>query len=314
VLAVSVPTPGAAQPGESYPSRPITVIVPQAVGGANDVIARILAPKLATELGQSVIVENKPGAGGTLGTGAAARAKPDGYTVMLTTTSAHTVAPALYRKVTYDPIKDFMPVATVATAGYLVVANPAFPASTMQQLIAIAKDKPGSISYASAGNGTLNHLIGVMIANAAGIELVHVPYKGSAAAATDVVSGQVPISVQSVPSVIGFARSGKLKLLAVANDKRLAELPEVPTVGETLKGFNATPWYGLFAPAGTPAPVVAKLYAAVSKALQTKEVKDALALQGCEPSLRNGETFAALLGQELPRWSQIVKASGATVD
>ena len=252
-------SPLAALAQERYPSKPITVVVPQAAGGANDAIARVLAQKLGEQLGQSVLVDNRPGAGGNVGTAATARAKPDGYTLLLTADSAQVINPWLYKNTGFDPIKDFEPIAPVATAGYVLVANPSFPARNLAELIALAKASPGKYAIASAGNGTLNHLIGEMLQKAAGIDLQHIPYKGSAAAATDVVGGQVPLSVQSLPSSIAFIKTGKLKVIGVVNPKRIAALPDSPTMGETLKGFGQTPWYGLFAPAGTPAAIVAQL-------------------------------------------------------
>jgi tripartite-type tricarboxylate transporter receptor subunit TctC len=305
-----------AQGQGNYPERPILVIVPQAAGGANDTIARIVTQRLGQVLKQPMVVENKAGAGGNIGTVAAAKAKPDGYTLLLTTNGTQVINPSLYKNGTgFDPVKDFEPVSTVATAGYLLVANPSFPAKTVPELVAHVKKAPkDSISYASAGNGTLNHLIGAMFEKAAGIEMVHVPYKSAAAAATDVVGGQVPISVQSVPSSISFIQSGKLKVIGVANEKRIAAFPNVPTIGETFAGFGANPWYGVLAPAGTPKPVIDKLNAAIAQVLDMKEVQDALAAQGCEVLRKGPAEFAQLIQADLPVWAKIVKDSGAKVD
>jgi len=297
-----------------YPSRPVTVIVPQAAGGANDAIARIVAQKLGEVMAQTFLVDNRPGAGGNVGTAQAAKARPDGYTLLLTTNSAHVINPAIYKNTGFDPVKDFEPVGLVANAGYVLVANAAFPANTVPELIAQAKSKPGQISYASAGNGTLNHLIGEMLKRSADIDMLHVPYKGSAAAATDVAGGQVPVSVQSLPSSLPFLQSGKIKVLGVVNEKRLASLPNVPTIGETLKGFGSTPWYGLLAPAGTPKDVIAGLQAALEKTLASKDVAEKLAAQGCEVLTGSPAQFAVLIRDDLPRWSKIVKDSGARID
>jgi tripartite-type tricarboxylate transporter receptor subunit TctC len=299
---------------QAWPNRPVTVVVPQGAGGANDAIARIVMQRVSELLGQTFVVDNRVGAGGNIGTAYAARAKPDGYTLMLTSDSAQVVAPALYKAPGFDPIKDFEPVAAVATAGYVLVANPSFPANSVRELIAMAKARPGAISYASAGNGTLNHLIAEVLQKQAGISLQHVPYKSSAAAATDVVSGQVPISVQSLPSSIGFIQGGKLKVLGVVNPKRVPALPDAPTVGETLPGFAFTPWYGLFAPAGTPADIVLKLHSAVDQALAAKDVQERLAQQGAEPWRMSSVLFGSTVKSELVRWSGIVKDSGAKVD
>jgi len=313
-LPLSLAATGLALAEEKYPSKPVTVIVPQAAGGANDAIARVIAQKLTEQLGQSFIVDNRTGAGGNVGTVAAARAKSDGYTLMVTADSSMVINPALYKSTGFDPIKDFEPVGTVATAGYVLVAHPAFPAKNTADLISMAKQQPGKINIGSAGNGTLNHLIGEMLGKAAGIDLVHIPYKGSAAAATDLVAGQVQVSVQSLPSSIAFIRSGKMKVLGVVNPKRLPALPDAPTIGETVKGFGTTPWYGVFAPAGTPKPIIAQLNAAIAKALESKDAQERLAGVGCEPYKSTPEQFAQLVRDDLPRWAKIVKESGATID
>lgn len=302
------------QAQDKYPARPVTIIVPQAPGGANDTIARIVAQKLTEQTGQQFLVDNKPGAGGNIGTAASAKARPDGYTLLLTVNSAHVINPSLYKSAGFDPVKDFEPITPVANAGYVLVANNNFAPKNVAELIAAAKAQPGKIAIASAGNGTLNHLIGEMLGKAAGIDLMHVPYKGASAAVTDLVGGQVQVSVQSLPSSISFIKSGKLKVLGVVNEKRVAALPDAPTIGETIKGFGSTPWYGLLAPAGTPKAIVAQLQAEVAKALDTQDVKDKLAAVGCEPSKSTPEQFAALIKEDLPKWAKIVKDSGATVD
>lgn len=313
-LAVAATLCAAAFAQDKYPSKPITLVVPQTAGGANDAIARVVAQRLSEQMGQSVIVDNRPGAGGTVATAALARARHDGYTLLLTADSAHVVGPALYKNPGFDAVKDFEPVAPVATAGYVLVANPSFPANNVAELIAQAKAHPGQYTIASAGNGTLNHLIGEMLQKQAGIQLRHVPYKGSAAAATDVVGGQVPLSVQSLPSVMGFIKAGRLKVLGVVNAKRVAVLPDVPTIGETLKGFGEAPWYAMFAPAGTPAPIVAQLQAEVARALDQKDVADKLAAVGCEPFKGTAAQLGALVRADLPKWARVVKDTGATVD
>lgn len=302
------------QAQDKYPAKTVTIMVPQAPGGANDAIARIVAQKLTEQTGQQFLVDNKPGAGGNIGTAMAAKARPDGYTLLLTVNSAHVINPSLYKSTGFDPVKDFEPITPVANAGYVLVANNAFAPKNVTELIAAAKAQPGKIAIASAGNGTLNHLIGEMLGKAAGIELMHVPYKGASAAVTDLVGGQVQVSVQSLPSSISFIKSGKLKVLGVVNEKRVAALPDTPTIGETIKGFGSTPWYGLLAPAGTPKAIVAQLQAEVAKALDTQEVKDKLAAVGCEPFKSTPEQFAALIKEDLPKWAKIVKDSGATVD
>jgi tripartite-type tricarboxylate transporter receptor subunit TctC len=305
---------GPAVAQDKYPTKPVTIIVPQAPGGANDAIARIVAQKLTEQTGQQFVVENRTGAGGNIGMAAVAKARPDGYTLVLTADSAAVINPALYKTPGFDTLKDFEPISPVATAGYVLVANNAFAAKNVSELVAAAKAQPGKIVIASAGNGTLNHLIGEMLQRAAGIEMMHVPYKGAAAAVTDLVGGQVQVSVQSLPSSIAFIKSGKLKVLGVVNEKRVAALPEAPTIGETLKGFGQTPWYGLFAPAGTPRAILDKLQAEVARAVDSADARDKLATVGCEPYRSSTADFAALVKADLPKWAKIVKDSGATID
>ena len=312
--AVITMASGVASAQSNYPNRPVTVIVPQATGGANDTIARIVTAKLSEILGQQFVVENRPGAGGNIGTAAAAKTKPDGYTLMLTTNSAQVINPWLYKNTGFDAIKDFTPVGLVASAGYVLVANAAFPANSVKDLIAQAKANPGKINYASAGNGTLNHLIMEMFKQKVGVDMMHVPYKGAAAAATDVASGQVPVSVQSAPSSLTLISAGKIKALAVTNEKRIAALPNVPSISETIPGFGSTPWYGILAPAGTPAAIVDKLNAAIKTALADKDVQEKLLKQGCEPLTSTPAQFATLIKDDLANWQKIVKDSGARVD
>lgn len=315
LAALAAVAPATVLAQDAWPAgKPITLVVPQAAGGANDAIARVVGQKLGEVLGTSVIVDNRPGAGGNIGTAYVAKARPDGYTLMLTADSSYVINPSLYKSTGFDPLKDFEPISTVANAGYVLVANPSFPAKNVAELVALAKQQPGKILIGSAGNGTLNHLFGEMLSKAAGIEMVHVPYKGAAAAVTDLIGGQVQVSVQSLPSSIAHIRSGKIKVLGVVNDKRVAALPDVPTVGETIKGLGYTPWYGLFAPTGTPKAVIAQLQAALPKVLDAPEVREKLAGVGCEPTRMPGEQFAAFIRTELPRWSKVVKDSGATID
>lgn len=304
----------AAQAQDRYPNKAVTVIVPQAAGGANDAIARIITTKLAELTGQSFVVENRVGAGGNIGTAHAAKARADGYTLMLTADSSYVINPSLYKSTGFDPLKDFEPVSTVATAGYVLVANPGFAPNNTAELIALAKQQPGRIMIGSAGNGTVNHLVGEMLNKAAGIDLVHVPYKGASAAVTDLVGGQVQVSVQSLPSSISFIRSGRIKVLGVVNEKRLAALPGAAPIQETVSGLAVTPWYGVFAPAATPRAVVAQLQALIAQALDASDVKDKLTQVGAEPYRLSGEPFAALIRTELPRWAKAVKDSGASVD
>jgi tripartite-type tricarboxylate transporter receptor subunit TctC len=312
LAAALVSTPVIAQ--DKYPTKPITVIVPQAAGGGNDAIARVFGQEFGKVLGQSVLIDNRPGAGGNIGTAIAARAPKDGHAIMITLSSAHVVNPWLYKNPGFDPIKDFEPVTPIAVGTYLLVGSSQFPAKTLKDLIALAKARPGEIQYASAGNGTLNHLLGEMLKTQVKIEIQHVPYKGAAASVTDLVAGRIPISFQSMPSALPFMQSGKLRVLAVANEKRVKALPDVPAMSETIKGYGATPWYGMFAPAGTPKPIIAQVHAATLKTLASKDVVEKLAVQGAEPWTLTPEQFAAYVRDELPKWQRIVKESGAQVD
>jgi tripartite-type tricarboxylate transporter receptor subunit TctC len=306
--------PGLAWAQDKYPSKPVTLIVPQGAGGANDAIARVIAQKLGDQLGQSFIVDNRTGAGGNVGAAAAAKSKADGYTLMLTADSVMVINPSLYKNTGFDTLKDYEAIGTVATAGYVLAAHPGFPAKNVAEFVALAKQQPGKINIGSAGNGTLNHLIGEMLAKDTGIDLVHVPYKTAAAAVTDLAAGQVHVSVQSLPSSIAFIKSGKIKVLGVVNPKRISALPDSPTIGETIKGFGTTPWYGLFAPAGTPKAIVNQLNAEIAKALESKEVQERLAGVGCEPYKTSSDQFSSLIKSDLPRWAAIVKSSGASID
>ena len=305
---------GAAMAQDKYPNKPVTLVVPQTAGGANDAIARIVAQRLTEVSGQQFIVENRPGAGGNLGTASVARSKPDGYTLLLTADSAYVINPALYKSTGWDAKKDFQPVATLANAGYLLVANNGFAAKNVSELIDAAKAQPGKIAIASAGNGTVNHLFGEMLGKAAGVDMLHIPYKGATAAVTDLVSGQVQVSVQSLPSSIAFVKSGKLKVLGVVNEKRLPSLPDVPTVGETIKGLGYTPWYGVFAPAGTPKAVVAQLQADINTVLDSPAVREKLAGIGCEPYKTSPEFFEDMIKTDMPKWAKVVKEANVTLD
>jgi tripartite-type tricarboxylate transporter receptor subunit TctC len=300
--------------GQSYPSKSVTVIVPQASGGGNDVVARIVAQKLSENLKQQFIVSNKVGAGGNIGAQAAAQSANDGYTLFLALSSVLLVNPSLYKQAGFDPIKDFTPIATLATAPYLLVAHPSFPAKSVKELIALAKSKPGGLSYGSAGNGTFNHLIGEMFNAQAKTEIAHIPYKGAAAALNDVLSGEIPLAFVSMPSSISFIKGGQLNPLGAATQKRIPALSHVPTIGETLPGFGADPWYGLFAPVGTPKAIVAQLYAAVVAALESRDVKNKLAQQGAEPFVNDPDQFTAMLKAQIVAWAKIVKSSGAGID
>jgi len=313
LLAVSQMVTGSALAGK-FLSHPVTIILPQAAGGASDIIARIFANKLGDIVGTSVIVKNQPGAGGNIGAVAAKQSAPDGQTLLVNVSSAHLVNPFLYTNAGYEPEKDFIPVSSLATGGMVLVANPDVPANTIAELIAYAKSQPDGIYFASAGNGTLNHLLGVLFAKAAGVKLVHVPYKGASAATTDVIAGRVPIAFQALASSLPHIQAGRLKVLGVVNPERQEALPDVPSISETLSGYGVTPWYGLFAPAGTPPDVIQILHEAAQKVLQSPDVVQSLKNQGAKPLLLTQKQFTDLIAKEIPEWRAIVKESGARLD
>ena len=305
---------GSARAADPYPSKLITIIVPQTPGGANDIIGRALAQKLAGTIGGPVIVENKPGAGGNVGTAYVARQPKDGYTLLLNAQSVQTINPFLYRNIPFDPVKDFEPIMVVGVAPYLLVVNPAFPPRNLRELVALAKAQPGKINYASSGNGTVNHLLGEMLKVATGIDIVHVPYRGVAPAATDVVAGQVPMTFGSFPGLMPFVRTGQLRALGVCTEKRTQLAPELPTLAETIPGLYANAWYGLFAPAETPRVIIAKLHSEISKSLGSADMKERLMALGVEPAPGTPEQLASLIRDDLVRWAKIVKDSGAKLD
>ncbi len=299
---------------QTFPSKPITLIVPQSPGGANDVIARAIANKLGNRMGQVFVVENRAGAGGNVGTSFVARAPADGYTLLLTAQSAQTINPALYRKIPFDPVKDFAPIMTVATAPYLLAVNSNVPANNLRELIALAKTNPGKLNIASAGNGTLNHLLAEMLKSAEGLQITHVPYKGAAAAATDLVGGQVQMTFGSFPGLMPFVRSGQLRALGVATAQRTPLAPDLPTLAETVPSLEVNSWYGLFAPAGTPKVVITRLQTEFAQVLKTPEMKDFLMSQGAVAAPNTPDELAKLLGDDLVRWAKIVKDANAQID
>ncbi len=301
--------------GQAYPTRPVRFVVPQATGGASDVLSRIIAMKLTEQWQQQVVVDNRVGAGGNIGTEMTARAAPDGYTWVLGFSGTHAINPALYKNLSWDPIKNFEPTANLAVVPYVIVAGNNVPAKTMKELIALAKAKPGDIKYGSAGNGTVNHLLGPMIASAGGVQLTHVPYRGIAIAVTNIIANEVQLAFGSIPSVIGQIRGGLIRPLAVTTAKRLDTLKDVPTMIESgFPGFVVTPWFGILTTGGTPPAVVKKINADINHLLAQKDVIDRFAGQGAEPAPWSPEQFAKVLREDLVRWAKVVKESGATLD
>ena len=310
-MAVLAATSVLAQP---FPSRPIKVIVPLAAGGTGDTLGRLIAEGLAATLKATTVVENRPGSGGVIGTEAVAKSTPDGYTLLVTSPS-HVLNAALRTKLPYDPIRDFAPIAQIADTHQVLLAHPSLGVSTIKELIALAKAKPNAITYGSAGNGSATHLNAELFRSLAGITLVHVPYKGSTQARTDLLSGQVQLAVDGVLPTLGHVRAGKLKALALTNSRRTPAAPEIPTMAEAgVPGYRSDTWYALLAPAGTPDAVLARLHAAVVAAIATPAVKEKFAQQGAEPMATSSRELADLLRDELVRWRKVVQEAGVQVD
>jgi tripartite-type tricarboxylate transporter receptor subunit TctC len=302
-----------------YPSRPIAMIVPQAAGGTNDIVGRQVSQKLGEVLGTPAVVENRPGAGGHIGTQAAAKAPKDGYTLLMTISSSQAINPALYKNAGFDSVRDFKPISLIGAVPNVLLVHPSFPAKSVAELVVLAKSKPGQYQYASAGNGTLNHLLGEMLGSMIGIHLQHVPYMGLAPALNDALGGQLPMLFASLPSALSHIKAGKLRPLAVSGTGRSAVLPDVPALAETVPGYNGTLWIGLFALAGVPQDVLARLQDGMAKTLAAKDLRDKLEQQGVEMAsppdrLVTPDQFAVLLNEDILKWARIVKSSGASVD
>jgi len=303
--------PAFAQP---YPTKPIKIIVPFGPGGFTDVAARILQKELQPVIGQPVIIENKPGAGSTIGTAEVSKAAPDGYTLAMIST-AHVISPHLYKSMPYDAIRDFTPVMKLAEGPYVLAVHPSLPVKNVAELIALARKEPNKIDYASSGNGSAQHLVGALFITMAHAPMNHVPYKGSSQAMNDVLGGQVKVTFAGVPNVLPNLGTGKLKALAVSTRKRYGDLPDVPTIEEGgVAGYDATIWLGLLAPPGTPREIVDKLNASITKILSTAEAKKLMASAGVDVATSTPEEFGALMRSELDRWGKVVRETGATVN
>jgi tripartite-type tricarboxylate transporter receptor subunit TctC len=300
---------------QDYPNRPITLVVPYTAGGGNDVMARIVADKMGAALGQPIVVENRGGAGGSIATRAVAHATPDGYTLGLGGTGTLAIDPTLYPNVGYDPRKDFAPVGLIATSALVVLVNPSVPAQTIPELIALAKQEPGKLNYASAGVGSGIHLGAELFAYMAGIKLTHIPYKGSAPALTDLIGGHVAIYFSSLPPAIGLVQDGKVRALAVTGPQRSKVFPDLPTVAEAaLPGYAAVLHYGIVAPAGTPKPVIDRLAVALRVAIAAPDVGQRIAADGAEVMGMSADEYAADIDKEEAKWSDIVRRSGAKAE
>ncbi|MGT2507941.1 Bug family tripartite tricarboxylate transporter substrate binding protein [Cupriavidus basilensis] len=316
--AVLLATLGLAQPAlaeAAYPAKVIRLVVPFPPGGSTDTLARLLAEQLKEELGQSVVVENKAGAGGNIGGDAVAKAAPDGYTLLLAAAGATVINPSLYARMSYDPVRDLAPVTMLAREHNLMVVNPSIPARNLKEFIAYARTRPATLSFGSPGNGSPAQLAGELLNQSAGIKLQHVPYKGSGPAVADLIAGHITMMIDNMPALLPYVQSGRLRALAVASDKRASALPDVPTMEEAgLKGYVVTAWKGLMAPAGTPRPIIARLHDATAKILARPQMRKRLVDLGAEPVGNTPEQFAAQIRSDTAWWAALVKSTGTTLD
>jgi len=312
-LALALVSPLAS--AEAYPTHSVRLIVPFPAAGTTDILARAIAEKLSSALGQQFVVDNRPGAGGNIGADIVAKAPPDGYTLLMGTVGTQAINPSLYAKMPYDAQKDFAPVVLVAGVPNVLVVNPQLPVRTVPDLIRLAKEKPGAINFASSGNGTSIHLSGELFKSMTNVQMAHIPYKGSAPALTDLIGGQVQIMFDNLPSALPHIKAGKLRAVAVTSTKRAPALPDVPTIAESgIPGFEASSWFGILAPAGTPREIVTRINAEANKALQSPEMKEKLLSQGAEAVGNTPEYFADYIRTETEKWAKVVKESGAKVD
>ncbi|GLK57781.1 tripartite-type tricarboxylate transporter receptor subunit TctC [Methylopila capsulata] len=299
---------------QGFPGRPVTLIVPFAPGGSTDLVARLVAAKMSETLGQQVIVDNRGGAGGNLGAGTVAKAEPDGYTILMGTVATHALNPALYKKISYNAETDFAPISLLVNVPNVLTVNPNFGAKTVQELIDMAKKDPGKYSYASSGNGSPLHLSGELFKKLAGIDLIHIPYKGSGPALVDVIAGQVPIQFDNMPSSTEHIKAGRLRALGVTTAQRVPTFPDLPAIAETLPGYDTYSWNALFAPKGTPPEAIAKLNEVAVKAVNDPTVKAKLSDFSAVTVGSTPEELATLVKTELAKWAPIVKDSGAQID
>ena len=311
VLALAATSTASAQ---TYPSRPIRMMVPFPAGGGSDTMGRIVGGKLGERLGQQIVVENRPGAAGSIGADIAARAPADGYNILLGSTSELVQYPNVNPKVPYDPLRDFAPISMVGTIPMVLVVHPSLPVKNAKELIALAKGRPGQINYGSAGQGATTHLAVELFILLTNVKMTHVPYKGSPQAVADLVAGNVQLGIPTMPAALPFIKSGRVKVLGVTTAKRASNLPDVPTLAEAgVKGYEAALWTGILAPAGTPAAVVNRLNGEIAKVLELKEVRDALAKQGAEAQSGSPQEFAAFLKTEHAKWARVVKEANIRI-
>ena len=299
---------------QAYPAKPIRWISPWPAGGANDIFSRAIGQRIGESLGQQVLVDNRPGAAGTIGSDIAAKAPADGYTLVMGSSPTHAIAPALYPALPYDPLRDFSAVTLVGSVPNVLVLHPSVPAKTVKEFIAVAKARPGKLNFASTGNGTSQHLSAELFKFMAGLDMVHIPYKGTAPALTELVAGQVDLAFENMPALIPHIQAGRLRALAVTTTKRSAVMPELPTIAEAaLPGYDASVWFGVFAPAGTPRPVIDRLHGEILKALQKQDLKSRMIAMGTDVSGMGPDDFSAYVRKEIPKWANLVKAAGVKV-
>lgn len=300
---------------QDFPSKPVKFVVPQGAGGTTDVFARYIGQKLSSKWGQPVVVENKVGAAGVVGTDMVAKSPADGYTMLVTYAGSQAVNQSLYARIPFDSVKDFQPVATIARTPFLLVVATSSPIKTFKDLIARAKEKPGSVTYATSGSGSINHLLSESLKVEAGIDMVHVPYKAIAAAMTDVIGGQVDNAFAAFPSAIQLVRGGRLRALAVSSTTRVSSAPDIPTIAELgYPSFDVSPWWGILAPAGTPRAIVDKVNADVAEILRSPEVQAFFKDQGSVPDIMTPDAFLKTLQDDVVKWAKVVKSSGARMD
>ncbi|MCC6868198.1 MAG: tripartite tricarboxylate transporter substrate binding protein [Burkholderiales bacterium] len=314
-LALATAWPASIAWGQSFPTRPVRMIVGFPPGGPNDIVARTISDKLGTVLGQPVVVDNRPGAGGNIGSDATAKAAPDGYTLLLGSTGPQAINPVLYANLPYDVLRDLAPVSLVAIVPNALVVNPQVPATTVAELIAYAKKRPEGLRYGSGGNGTTLHLSAELFKSMAKVEMLHVPYKGTAPAISDLVGGQTDLMFAAVSSVLPLVKAGKLRMIALTTARRTPSLPDVPTIAESgLPGYEVAPWYGVFTTGGTPPAVVQRLNDAIREVVALPAVQEAIDKQGSEPATNTPEAFRELLKAEIEKWRRVVKDGNITLN
>ena len=298
-----------------YPDKPIRLIVAFDPGGSTDIIARLVSPKLAEQLGKSVIIDNRGGGGGSVGTEMAARAAPDGYTITLGTTSTHVIDPVSHASLKYDPVRDFAPITLMASMPYVLVLHPTVPAKSLKEFVALAKSQPGKLNYSSAGTGSLSHLAGEMLKNTTGTDIVHIPYKGGGPASTAILSGEAQLGFNGLAPLLPHAKAGRMRPIAMGSPKRSSELPEVPTVAESgYPGFEVWVWQGFFAPRGTPAPVVNRLHAEIVRIGQSAETAESFRRNGADVMTTTPAEFARIMKSDHDKYSKVIKAAGIRLE